>query len=305
MRFGRGDFLFSFPAAPVDWAVIFSLVFKACLPACKRLFAPLCFWQWSGFSSACAFYGAQFALNLRALSLSAVPNALSRPPRRAAPMLGPAARRLRRQHAAVLQNCKFARMIQNMVFSRLFSPYFQGALLDVVLDRLSSPFVCVGEWRQCSALSARRPRRRRAAVFKRRGRVSSYKKLELPSFCLFLLFQEALLDVVLDRSSPLAASSVGGLGAASEAAPVRPYPKTSSSEDQAGPASKHRRGKPFVLSASLGRPLRRRRPLPFLVPVGSLVSSPRQDHSFFGRRGPFCGTVFGGVSLRGRVWRRR
>ena len=46
------------------------------------------------------------------------------------------------------------------------------------------------------------------------------------------------------RFSPLAAPSAGGLGAASEAAPVRPYPKTTSSEDQ-GPAQEHRRGNPL------------------------------------------------------------
>ena len=129
-----------------------------------------------------------------------------------------------------------------------------------------------------SLLKARAPRRERPARLRRRL-----------SPCCF---------------SPLAASSAGGLGAASEAAPVRPYPKTTSSEDQ-GPCSRTSSRQPFVLPASLGRPLRRRRPLPFLVPVGSLVPSPRQDHSFFGRRGPSCGTVSGGVSLRGRVRRRR
>ena len=161
---------------------------------------------------------------------------------------------------------------------------FQGVLLDVGLDRLSSlEDAAGGVWSvrslwASSLLTARAPRRERPARLRRRL-----------SPCCF---------------SPLAASSAGGLGAASEAAPVRPYPKTSSSEDQ-GPCSRTSSRQPFVLPASLGRPLRRRRPLPFLVPVGSLVPSPRQDHSFFGRRGPSCGTVSGGVSLRGRVRRRR
>ena len=69
-----------------------------------------------------------------------------------------------------------------------------------------------------SLLKARAPRRERPARLRRRL-----------SPCCF---------------SPLAASSAGGLGAASEAAPVRPYPKTTSTKDQ-GPAQQHR-GNHFV-----------------------------------------------------------
>ena len=211
------------------------------------------------------------------------------------------------------------------------------------------PFACVDERRQCLALSARRPRRRRAAVLQRKDKAMEgihqsgaalflfsfyFKEPFLTSFSTVCprwrtpsagfalsvpIWASSLLKARAPRRerparlrrrlspcrfSPLAASSAGGLGAASEAAPVRPYPKTTSTEDQ-GPAQEHRRGNHFLLPASLGRPLRRRRPLPFLAPVGSLVSSPRQDHSFFDRRGSSCGTVSGGASLRGRVrWRR-
>ena len=167
----------------------------------------------------------------------------------------------------------------------LFSLYFEEPSLT-----LPSTVVRVDERRQCLALSARRLRRRRAAVLQRKGQAMKMAFIDVEGSLLFsFLFQGALFDAVLDRLSssedavggacsvlsylgilpakgagsalgasrappappepcrfsPLAASSAGGLGAASEAAPVRPYPKTTSSEDQRPCASEHRRGNPL------------------------------------------------------------
>ena len=57
-------------------------------------------------------------------------------------MLGPAARRLRRQHAAVLQNCKFARMMvrtwSSFVCFLLIFKELSLTLSSIVCPRLSS-----------------------------------------------------------------------------------------------------------------------------------------------------------------------
>ena len=166
----------------------------------------------------------------------------------------------------------------------MFSFLFQGALFDVVLDRLSSSEDAVGG--VCSVRSY-------LGILPAKGAGSAPGASRAPPAPLEPLSFLAARGVLCRR---LRRRFRGGACPAVSKDHLFGGPR---------PCSRTSSRQPFVLLASLGRPLRRRRPLPFLAPVGSLVSSPRQDHSFFGRRGPSCGTVSGGVSLRGRVRRRR
>ena len=168
----------------------------------------------------------------------------------------------------------------------MFSFLFQGALFDVVLDRLSSLEDAVGG--VCSVRSY-------LGILPAKGAGSAPGASRAPPAPLEPLSFLAARGVLCRR---LRRRFRGGACPAVSKDHVNARTRSASCYSS-------RRGNHFVPLASLGRPLRRRRPLPFLVPVGSLVSSPRQDHSFFGRRGPSCGTVSGGVSLRGRVRRRR
>ena len=174
-------------------------------------------------------------------------------------MLGSACRP-RRRRTAVLQRKDKARekFIKKLRLSFFVFFYFKESFLTL------SSTVCP-RWRTSSAgfglsapiwasslLTARAPRRERPARLRRR----------LSPF----------------RFSPLAASSAGGLGVASEAAPVRPYPKTSSTRGRRPCSTKPRQPFRFRWLVSAVRRVAVGRCL-FLPPVGSLVSGlPR---SFF------------------------
>ena len=113
--------------------------------------------------------------------------------------------------------------------------YFKEPFFDAVLDRLSSSEDAVGGGLLCLFY---------LGILPAKGAGSALGASRAPPAplepCCF---------------SPLAASSAGGFGAASEAAPVRPYPKTSSSEDQAVPCSKTSSRQSFVhLSFSIQMP---------------------------------------------------
>ena len=169
------------------------------------------------------------------------------------------ARRPRRQRTAVLQRkVKARREFINELRLYFFVFYFKESFLTLsstVCPRWRTPpagfGLSVPLWAS-SLPTARAPRRERLTRLRRR--------------------------LSLCRFSPLAASSAGGLGAASEAAPVRPYPKTSSTRGRRPCSTKPRQPFRFLWLVSAVRRVAVGRCL-FLPPVGSLVSSP--PRSFF------------------------
>ena len=169
----------------------------------------------------------------------------------------------RRRRAAVLQRkgeaMKMA-FIEVVRLSFVFFFYFKEPFLtpfSTVCLRRRTPSaglaLSFSIWAS-SLLKARAPRRERPARLRRRL-----------SPCCF---------------SPLAASSAGGLGAASEAAPVRPYPKTTSTQGPAlHPATQHVAATisfRWLVSAVRGAAVDRRL---FPAVVGYFVPSP--PRSFF------------------------